>query len=85
MVWCAQRYLITLGDYIGNTRGSSPDDPVGPRLDPHALSHSVISFEPRMRGWLAEAINVHERQDVAQRPGDSQKHWREVARRPCGA
>ena len=73
------------GDYRGNTQGRSPNDPVGPRSESRTLSRSVFSFEPRTRGWLVEAINVHERQDGAQRPGDSRKHWGEFARPPCGA
>ena len=36
--------------------GGSPDNPVGRRHIPRALSHPVISFELRTRGWLAEAI-----------------------------
>ena len=73
------------GDYRGNTQGRSPNDPVGPRSESQTLSRSVFSFEPRTRGWLVEAINVHERQDGAQRPGDSRKHRGEVTRPPCGA
>ena len=37
--------------------GRSHDNPVGPRPDPRALSCSIISFNPRIRGWLIEAIN----------------------------
>ena len=62
----------------------SPDHPVGPRPDRRALSRPVISFEPRTRGWLHGAINVHELRGGAQRPGDSQKRSVEVPRRPCG-
>ena len=67
-----------------NIGGRSHDDPVGPRLDPQALSRSVISFEPRTWGWLVQAINAHERQDGAQRLGDRQKHYWEVTEDPVG-
>ena len=39
-----------------NILGRSPEDPVELRPDPLALSRSVISFKPRTRGWLSEAI-----------------------------
>ena len=68
-----------------NDPGRSPHDPVGPRPYPRALFRPPISFESRTRGWLHEAIYVHERHGGAQRPGDSQRRSGEVPPRPCWA
>ena len=44
--------LEDTGDCRKHSGRSPDDDPVGPSLDPLALSHSVISFESRTQGWL---------------------------------
>ena len=73
MVWWAQRPLRMRGT-IGNTRGRSPDDPVGPSPNPRTLYRSVISFERRTRGWLAEAINGLVFPEALEDTGDYRKH-----------
>ena len=68
-----------------NILGRSPEDPVELRPDPLALSRSVISFKPRTRGWLSEAIKGLVGPEALENTGDYRKHSGEVARRPCGA
>ena len=65
--------------------GEVPDDPVGWRPVPQALSCNVISFEPRTRRWLAEAITGLLGQEALEDKGDYRKGSGEVPRRPCGA
>ena len=77
MVWWARRPLRTKGT-IRNVLGRSPNYPVGPRPIDRALSRPVISFEPPMQGWLAEAINGLLGQESLEDKGDYRKRSGEV-------
>ena len=72
MVCSARRPLRTRGT-IGNVPGRSSDHPVGPRPVSRTLSRPVISFEPPMQGWLAEAINGLLGQEALEDKGDYRK------------
>ena len=72
LVHWARRHLRTRGT-IGKVRGRSPEDPVGLRPVPMALSRPVISFELPTRRWLAEAINGLVGQEALVDKGDCRK------------
>ena len=78
-----QEALEDKGDYRKRS-GDVPQPPCGAQARPRALSRPVISFEPPMQGWLAEAINGLLCKEALEDKGDYRKRSGEVPDQTVG-